>query len=63
MSFIRINSTDHTDMFINLHRIMLVEETKTGCKIHFDRDKYIQTTASYETVVKAIERSSIENEN
>ena len=53
--FIRINSADHTDVLIHPQRIAFVMEEKNGCRIHFDNNNWIKTTASFEDVVKGIE--------
>lgn len=52
--FIRINSTDHTDVIINTDKVSCVQETKAGCCIFFSGEHYIESTAQFEEIAKVL---------
>ena len=54
--FIRISSTDHTDIIVFLDKIQYVSQSKKGCSIGLDNGCCINSDASFEDVSKAIEK-------
>lgn len=62
MNFILIKSTDNTDVLVNTERIAFVVAEKKGCIIDFGGEAYIRSGASFDDVVKAIEKGA-EDEN
>lgn len=58
MSFILIKSTDNTDVLVNTEKIAFVAADKKGCFINFGGEAYIRSGASFDDVVKAIEKGA-----
>lgn len=61
--FVIINSSNHTDVMINVQRITSVMENTDGCTIYFDKGNWIKTTAQFKDVVEGIEKAARTSED
>lgn len=55
MYFLKIESTDNTDVLIDVDKIQYILQKKDGCVIGFDNGDRISTGAEFEDLEQAIE--------